>query len=174
MDTRPVFYGASVTSRSEAQALAIVDRARVISKILERQGYQCQPEVVCDARLHCQSDARVNNIPTRFQRQVSPGDINRFRPYRLQGKDPLENEVACHLWGLEAIRNACFCIWDLTCPSSGSGFEIATALSMQKKCFCFSEGEAVSSTLNGCPSSLLHIVTYDQAIERHLLDFLAK
>ncbi len=173
MDKKQVFYGASVTSRSQEQAKDIIRRARRITEFFDKHGYQCLSDVVLDADMHAKSVDRVKGIPEQFVHLSSQELLDKLAVLRLSSKNQLADELACHHWGLAALKQASFCVWDLTLPSTGAGFELATALAMNKRCFCFSEGSRVSSTISGCPSSLLTVAVYDNTIEQNLLDFLA-
>ncbi|WP_330925119.1 hypothetical protein [Candidatus Sororendozoicomonas aggregata] len=171
MAATTVFYGASVTSRTQAQAKGIVQRAAYISSFLEKYGYQCLTDVVLDAELFSENAIKSSEIPDKYLKLCSPELLDSLTDLRIANSDTLKNDLACHLWGRDVMKSAGFCIWDLTLPSTGAGFEIASALAMNKKCFCFSDNTPVSSTISGCPSPLLRIASYGDNIGQLLLDF---
>ena len=171
MKTRTVFYGATVTNRSRDQLEGIVRRARYMSALLGRHGYQCLADVVLNTNLHAFVDINKGKIPDKYLQLCTPAMLKELAPLRMVRQETLKNQVACHYWGLEAIGETDFGIWDLTHPSTGAGFEITTALALKKKCFCFAEETAISSTISGYPSPLLKVSPYDDSIAEQLLSF---
>lgn len=167
-----VFYDASVTSRSKTQAREIVDRAIHICELLRDYGFQCHADVVLDDKLHSRSAASITNIPEKFLKLSTEEQVNKLHPFRASDPNELHKELACYYWGLDSLRNARFCLWDLTYPSTGAGFELATALTLGKKCFCFSENTRISSTVCGYPLNSLTISNYGDGFEQHLFEFI--
>ncbi|KEI71915.1 hypothetical protein [Endozoicomonas elysicola] len=172
MKDRVVFYGASVTSRSKTQAREIIDRAIHICELLRKHGFQCHTDVVLDDKLHSRSSASITNIPEKFLKLSTEEQVNKLKSSRVSEPQELHKEVACYYWGLDSLRNAHFCLWDLTYPSTGAGFELATALTLGKKCFCFSENTRISSTVCGYPLNSLTVANYGEKFEKKLFEFL--
>lgn len=173
MPGKNVFYGASVTSRSLPEANDIIRRAKHLSLFLNQQGYQCHPSVVMDSHLYRDSPNSVQGIPEKYTKLATSEQVDEMTLRRLSGNTPLKGELASFYWGVDSLKEAVFCLWDLTFPSTGAGFELATALAMEKKCLCFSEGSPISSTVNGNPSPLLITAQYDEKFEQQLLSFIA-
>ena len=167
-----VFYGASVTSRSKSQAREIVDRAIHICGLLRNHGFQCHADVVLDDKLHSHSSASISNIPEKFLRLSTQEQVQKLHAFRVSPTLELHKEIACYYWGLDSLRNAHFCLWDLTYPSTGAGFELATALTLGKKCFCFSQSTRMSSTVCGYPLNSLTLAHYGDEFESKLFTFI--
>ncbi len=167
-----VFYGASVTSRSKSQAREIVDRAIHICGLLRSYGFQCHADVVLDDKLHSHSSASISSIPEKFLKLSTQEQVQKLHAFRVSPSQELHKEIACYYWGLDSLRNARFCLWDLTYPSTGAGFELATALTLGKKCFCFSQNTRISSTVCGYPLNSLTVAHYGDEFESKLFDFI--
>jgi hypothetical protein len=170
-----VFIGGSITSREAAEAKQIAERIGTVCRVLDRLGHRYDVDILTNTAVHKDAKAPEIKIPKKYLKAVTPGLVSSIRGLRVKN-DPydLKDEIACYKWSLDLLEQAGACIWDVTKSSSGSGFEIATALAMRKPCLVLFDRPTVSTMLNGCTSRLLVVRQWNDKIEQTIERFIKK
>jgi hypothetical protein len=170
-----VFIGGSITSRDATEAKQIAKRIQTVCRVLDRLGHRYDVDILTNTSVHRDAKETKLNIPEKYLKAVTPGLMNSIRGLGVK-TDPydLRDEIACYKWSLDLLEHAGACIWDITKSSSGSGFEIATALSMRKPCLVLFERPILSTMLSGCTSRLLMVRRWDSQIEQTIEQFIKK
>lgn len=173
--SRYVFIGASISSRDAVEAKQIAERIRTICRVLDRLGHAYDANILTDTSVHREAKETDLEIPQKYLKGVSSALAQSISGLRVKN-DPysLKEEIACYQWSLDLLEQAGACIWDLTKSSSGSGFEIATALQMRKPCLVLFDRPTVSTMINGCTSRLLTVRRWDEQVEKMIEQFLKK
>jgi hypothetical protein len=170
-----VFIGGSITSREATEAKQIAERIQTVCRVLDRLGHRYDVDILTNTSVHRDATEAKLNIPKKHLKAVTPGLVNSIRGLRVKnGPYDFSEEIACYKWSLDLLEQAGACIWDVTRSSSGSGFEIATALSMRKPCLALFDRPTVSTMLNGCTSRLLMVRRWDDRIEQTIEQFIRK
>jgi hypothetical protein len=168
-----IFMGGSISSRDAQEAKQIAGRIKKLCAVLDRRGYTYDVDILTNTSVH--RGAKTNlEIPKQY-RKIAPSVVQSISALRVQN-DPydLKDEIACYQWSLDLLEKSAACIWDLTKSSSGSGFEIATALAMRKPCLVLFDRPTVSTMINGCTSRLLMVRRWNDQIEDTIEKFIEK
>ncbi len=172
-----VFLGGSITSRDAREAAEIADRVRLICRVLDRLGHRYDANILTDTAVHRDAKEKPEmEIPAKYLKGVSRAVVESIRGLRVKN-DPydLKEEIACYQWSLDLLEKCGAGIWDITKSSTGSGFEIATAmLLLRKPCLVLFDRPTVSTMMNGCTSRLLTVRQWDEHIESEIEKFLVK
>lgn len=170
-----VFIGASISSRDAQEAKQIVERIRRVCQVLDRLGHTYDANILTDPSVHREAKDVNLEIPKKYLKNISDALVESIRGLRVENPPyGLKEEIACYHWSLDLLTKAGACIWDLTKSSSGSGFEIASALQLRKPCLALFDRPTVSTMINGCTSRLLTIRRWDDNIETTVEQFIRK
>ncbi|MCI0690759.1 hypothetical protein L0337_01990 [candidate division KSB1 bacterium] len=170
-----IFIGGSITSREAAEAKQIAERIGTVCRVLDRLEHRYDVDILTNTAVHKDAKAPEIKIPRKYLKAVTPGLVSSIRGLRMKN-DPhgLTDKIASYKWSLDLLEKAGACIWDVTKSSSGSGFEIATALAMRKPCLVLFDRPTVSTTLSGCTSRLLVVRQWNDKIEQTIEQFIKK
>ena len=169
-----IFLGASIRGRNHEEAQGIAARVKKVCAILDQLGYDYDADMLVNVKIH-KKDFVDFKVPLKYA-EMSDALINSISALRPDS-DPekIRRDVACNRWAVSLIEKASACIWDVTRSSTGTGFEIATALALEKHCLVLYDRETVSSMISGCTSRLLTVKQWaDQRYEEIIKQFLSK
>jgi len=170
-----IFLGASISSRSTAEAEKIADRIRRLCSVLDRLGHTYDASILTDPSVSRESKDVEFEIPDKYLSKISDALVRSIQGLRVTNPPySLRDEIACYQWSLDLLDQAGAGIWDLTKSSSGSGFEIAMALQMKLPCLVLFDRPTVSTMINGCTNRLLMVRRWDDNLEQTIEQFIRK
>jgi nucleoside 2-deoxyribosyltransferase len=95
------------------------------------------------------------------------GEENLNHDHRLESRD-------IYIRDMDWMKQADIVIAEVTTPSLGVGFEIATAFNLNKKILCLSriEKNNLSAMISGCPGLDVFVYSNIEEAEKYIQDFL--
>lgn len=168
-----IFLGASIRGRNADEAQRTAEMIKKICTVLNRLNFNYDSELLDNAAIN-RKDFTKFKPPAKYlaMSEALIKSVSALRP--SNNPEVIRHDIACHRWSLDLIKKASACIWTLARSNLGTGYEIATALSMEKHCLVIYDMETISSMIAGSTSRLLTVKKWSEDYEQIIEKFLTK
>jgi hypothetical protein len=168
-----IFLGASIRGRNPDEAKRTAEMVKKVCAVLDHLNFDYDADLLNNADIN-RKDFTKFKPPTRYMEMSDAliKSVSALRP----NNDPeaIRHDIACHRWSIDLIKKASACIWILARSNLGTGYEIATALSLEKHCLVLYDMDTISSMISGSTSRLLTVKKWSRDYEQVVEKFLTK